>query len=543
METSSAPSAAGQLDKYKRLLSLARSSLEANQASLAAKDAQIAELVTSVDELRRSLQVAQRGLGRPDESLEPASIPRSLLRRVDMDELIWILVEYEGSDDDGWVCFSSEAELGDYIQRVQGVPLVAPPRSLTPAESHRIEADAQAKVDQIVEEFRRYKLRSDIARKQKDAEARQALLRTSSPAGGIVGIGGIGGGGGSSGRSTRSTPATTDSGDDAAAAVAAAGAGEEPALLYDTEAKWRSAYEKAVRENEQLRNRGGDMLLATQWRERYDALVVERDDLLDKLRVYSRMDAGGGGGGVGAGGKSIEQAFLDLKDEYKVSVWLRLWRYHAGSVLSRHFSLSHPPPSPLPPPQEFRWRMTSREQQRQSEIEDLRAALANRDSGNAGGNGNGHGGDAAAGLKRGGGSGGYLGGFGAFRGGDSSGSLYGLLGGPSSSSSSSSSSSFLGGGSGGGVGGGGGGGGGGALGESKLQYIRHMLLQYLSCKEPEVKLHIENALLAIFRFGEAERALIEERKKSEAMGGIEDIAPGILENLNLGSLLTSVGLQ
>jgi hypothetical protein len=73
------------------------------------------------------------------------------------------------------------------------------------------------------------------------------------------------------------------------------------------------------------------------------------------------------------------------------------------------------------------------------------------------------------------------------------------------------------------------------LSEAKHQYIRHMLLQYLSCKEAEVKLHIENALLAIFRYTEAERALIEERKKSEQIS-IDDALPG------LGSVLYTLGL-
>ena len=36
--------------KYKRLLSLARSSLEANQCSLAAKDQQINQLITTLEE-------------------------------------------------------------------------------------------------------------------------------------------------------------------------------------------------------------------------------------------------------------------------------------------------------------------------------------------------------------------------------------------------------------------------------------------------------------------------------------------------------------
>ena len=312
-----APSVApaeGTVEKYKRLLSLARSSLEANQATLAAKDAHIAELVRNMEDLRRTLQ-AQRGAGRgADDGLEAAALPRSLLRRVDVDDLIWVLVEFEGSDD-SWLCFSSENELGDYIQRVQGVPLVAPPRSLTPTESRKIETESQAKVDQIVEEFRRYKLRSDIARKQKDAEARQALLRTSSPTGLIPGssaskTGNAGSASSSSGVSGGNNKvARTPSGPDDADETSPGGSFSQ----YDTEAKWRVAYETVVRENEQLRNRGGDMLLANQWRERYDGLLRERDDLVDKLRVYTKMDSGSG-----STGKSIEQAYIDLKDEYKV---------------------------------------------------------------------------------------------------------------------------------------------------------------------------------------------------------------------------------
>jgi hypothetical protein len=128
----------------------------------------------------------------------------------------------------------------------------------------------------------------------------------------------------------------------------------------DSEAKWRSAYEKVVRENEQLRNRGGDVMLANQWRERYDGLVRERDDLLEKLRVYthahSRLDGSGSGSGGGAGGgKSIEQAFLDLKDEYKVG------RPPASRALCRHSHNTNltPPPSSSPLFSSFQFRRST----------------------------------------------------------------------------------------------------------------------------------------------------------------------------------------
>ena len=53
------------------------------------------------------------------------------------------------------------------------------------------------------------------------------------------------------------------------------------------------------------------------------------------------------------------------------------------------------------------------------------------------------------------------------------------------------------------------------LGESKIQYVRQMVYQYLTCKDIEVKPHIESALIALLRYNETERLVIEERKKMD----------------------------
>ncbi|CAE7490352.1 unnamed protein product [Symbiodinium microadriaticum] len=50
---------------------------------------------------------------------------------------------------------------------------------------------------------------------------------------------------------------------------------------------------------------------------------------------------------------------------------------------------------------------------------------------------------------------------------------------------------------------------------SKLQYVRHLILQYLSCKEPVLRDHMEQAIVTIFRFNDRERERILERKKEE----------------------------
>ena len=84
-------------------------------------------------------------------------------------------------------------------------------------------------------------------------------------------------------------------------------------FLNEQELKWKTAYEKVVKENEILRNRGTEALLATQWRERYETCLKERDELSEKLKVYTMKSEGNG-----LNGKSVEQVYLDLKEEYKV---------------------------------------------------------------------------------------------------------------------------------------------------------------------------------------------------------------------------------
>ena len=86
---------------------------------------------------------------------------------------------------------------------------------------------------------------------------------------------------------------------------------------------------------------------------------------------------------------------------------------------------------------------------------------------------------------------------------------------------------------GGGYGGQGGGGGQGSgqggglrgmgLGESKIQYVRHMVYQYLTCKDAIVKPHIESALVALFRYNELERSAIDEQRKVDTEDTITSI--------------------
>jgi hypothetical protein len=99
-------------------------------------------------------------------------------------EEIWALVEFEIFDPDQpepmapskrtkkWKKFDSESELSDFIRRDTGEPLTLPPYSLTPQQSAKIQHEAKKSVSQITEEFRRFRVKAEMARKQSDAQIR-----------------------------------------------------------------------------------------------------------------------------------------------------------------------------------------------------------------------------------------------------------------------------------------------------------------------------------------------------------------------------------
>jgi hypothetical protein len=94
----------------------------------------------------------------------------------------------------------------------------------------------------------------------------------------------------------------------------------------DQEEKWRIAYEIAMHENELLKARNNDSILVNQWRERYELCLKEKESLLDKLKVYNRLSEG-------VTNKTIEQCYIELRDEYKV---ICLFSYFCYIVIFYH---------------------------------------------------------------------------------------------------------------------------------------------------------------------------------------------------------------
>jgi hypothetical protein len=59
---------------------------------------------------------------------------------------------------------------------------------------------------------------------------------------------------------------------------------------------------------------------------------------------------------------------------------------------------------------------------------------------------------------------------------------------------------------------------------NKLEYLKQMFLQYLSCRDGEVKVHIETAIENMFHFNANERGSIEERRRESTQDTLSAIS-------------------
>lgn len=112
------------------------------------------------------------------------------------------------------------------------------------------ETESKKSVDRIVEEFRRYKVRSEIARKQKDSEQKHASSSSPAPPTSIeqaMSEGTLG---------YLSSVSSTVGGDDRGEGSGGKVPSEVQTLINKETNRWKLAYESVMKENEQLRHRG-----------------------------------------------------------------------------------------------------------------------------------------------------------------------------------------------------------------------------------------------------------------------------------------------
>lgn len=229
---------------------------------------------------------------------------------------IWALIEYETDNPDTsdalnplnapsfkrhkqWQKFTNESALSDYIRRDTGEPLTLPPYSLSPEQSQKMEEEAKKSVASISEEFRRFRVRAEVAKKQADATVR--ALHTNSVQTTRMRI---------EGQDIESElkQAKTDHAQLASLRTE----------MAEQEARWKESYDLLMAENEKLKSSGAEALLAAQWRHRYESCLKEKEAALTSLGMEKekvaelqdqkkKTDAG-----------KYEAKYRDLKESFRL---------------------------------------------------------------------------------------------------------------------------------------------------------------------------------------------------------------------------------
>ncbi|KDO28815.1 hypothetical protein SPRG_20019 [Saprolegnia parasitica CBS 223.65] len=385
-------------NKMKRIMVGAKRSLENKKAACEALQQQVLEL-----------KAAEKKA--PDAATSAKREPRRILQKVKQampmgPTLLWCLVEYASEndlDDDvkppecDWVSFRSEDELHDYIRKTSGEPLRLPELSLTPPEIQEMKQELSEELERVQEEFRRYRVRAEITRKQKDAEIRKMSASTLA-------------------RQQEQLSGTDVQNELQAARLQVRRLVQLQTMADEKESEWSEKYAKLQREHEKLSGAMGETVLAMEWRERYEAVLREKTDLEAKL---SSSDA------------SFQLAQdLDGNDVAKLKTEFALYRKRAMQVV----------------------------EQKEKELQAARGQLGDAPRSNSSGT------FSSAGLRR----------------MSSSNSLSGFETSPHAPTTN--------------------------------EYLKNIVVKYMSTEHAEVKEHMEKAIATVLQFSPSELKLIEDKR-------------------------------
>jgi hypothetical protein len=250
-------------------------------------------------------------------------------------EEIWVLVEFEMFDPDldapvtddnnvpkrtkKWKQFNSENLLQDFIRRDTGEPLQLPPYSLTPQQSQQIQQEARSNVSKITEDFRRFRVKSEMARKQADTQIRD--LQSSNVESAKKRIAGqdvvslkwarymqylvIHGNKVAYTRLLRLQQKELEQARSEYSRL------ERMRIeLSQQESQWKEAYDLLLLENKKLKSSGSEALLASQWRQRYETCLNEKNDLESKLKMKAQKAEDTDG--------KYEVKYRDLKESFRL---------------------------------------------------------------------------------------------------------------------------------------------------------------------------------------------------------------------------------
>jgi hypothetical protein len=179
----------------------------------------------------------------------------------------------------------------DFIRRDTGEPLTLPPYSLSPEQSATIQSEALSQVSQVTEDFRRFRVRAELARKQAESQIRDLQNNN------VTNV------------AQRIEGKDMQHELDQARSVSSQ-LERLKADLAAQEAHWKEAYEVLLQENQALKSSGSEALLASQWRHRYESCLREKEALESRLQASAQR-------GDNDDGK-WEAKYRDLKESFRL---------------------------------------------------------------------------------------------------------------------------------------------------------------------------------------------------------------------------------
>ncbi|CEG38825.1 GRIP [Plasmopara halstedii] len=257
--------------KLKRLLAMAKRSIDNSKQEAMEKDERIQTLQEELSKKQKS-----RHTWVVDASTRD---PKKIWQKVAHGKLIWCLVEYADENDMdelkefAWHCFNNEEEIQAYANRATGEPLMLPDFSMMPYEVERVKKSLEEEIDRVQEEFRRYRVRSEIARKQKDAEIRKMNANVMA-------------------KQTEQIAEIDILGELQLSKAQIRRLAKAQAEAEERESEWRRKFEKLMKDYEKLSGTMGETALAMEWRERYEHTVREKQELEKRMEELKLMSSG-----------------------------------------------------------------------------------------------------------------------------------------------------------------------------------------------------------------------------------------------------------
>jgi hypothetical protein len=338
-------------NKYKNILKLARDRIQAHEEELTTLRSTNAQLQGQLEEkesaLKKAATNAEGSKGKRKETIVPAdavTVISHVYQRVSVpptstaahaasanasaaETEIWALIEFRTFSEESpqynkkykeWLSFHSESQLQDYIRRDTGEPLTLPPFSMTPDQSARIELEAEQRVSKVTEEFRRFRVKSELARKQAEAQIRELQSAKNQTVAQQLERGddshnndsnGLGSAGGGAHRQLENN--------------AIGGRAMQLQLerlkaeMATQEAYWKESYDTLLAENTALKQTGSEALLASQWRQRYETCKSEKQQLEQALQASTGV-SGPNATTSPDDAEKYEQKYRDLKESFRL---------------------------------------------------------------------------------------------------------------------------------------------------------------------------------------------------------------------------------